>query len=310
MQQTTNLPIYIIGDSPLAYFLTAKLNLAGEHVILLGERNPLKNNNSFVFKDNITSQKNTITVPKSSLMHQTPRIILLCMSTSKIKSGLVYVSPTKAKLCPVISFCQTSNTKLIADTLDHHIIPAYFNSWLMTSSSDQITFLGENQGITVSTSEKDFHFELIQNILSKTEISLTFNSNDEQNFWDYFIPYSAYHIFSLYNSAHPHEIAKKASLRQDFSTIINEITSLAPEQIKINKEQIINNIYLTPKNYEANKNKEQNNSFLAELSFISETLFNTPQYNANKAPFITQIITQNNRRFLSSVENKEFTLNK
>jgi ketopantoate reductase len=310
MQQANNLPIYIIGDTPIAYFLTAKLTLGGECVILLGERNPLKNANSFLYKDNISSQKNTITVPKTSLMHQTPRIILLCMDTNKIKSGLVYVSPEKAKQCPIVSFCHTANTKLISETLKHHIIPAYFNGWLTTSTPEQITFLGENQGIKVSINEKDVHFDLIQNILSKTEIFLTFDSNDEQNFWDYFIPYSAYNIFSLYNPSHPHEIAKKASLRQDFGTIINEITALAPETVKINKEQIMNNIYLTPKNYETTKNKEHDNSFWAELSFISETLFNTPQYNANTTPFITQIITKKNRQFLSSVENKEFTLNK
>ena len=310
MQQTNTPPIYIIGDSPLAYFLTAKLFLAEEHVILLGERNPLKNSNSFLFKDNISSQKNTITVPKTPLMHQTPRIILLCMSTNKIKSGLVYISSEKAKQCPVISFCHTANTQLIYETVKHHIIPAYFDGWLLSPSSEQITFLGENQGIKVSTNEKDIHFDLIQNILSKTDIALTFDNNDEQNFWDYFIPYSACRLFSLCHASHLHEIAKKVSLRQDFSTIINEITALAPKTVKINKEQIINNIYLTPKNYEPTKNNEQDNSFWAELSFISETLFNTPRYNANTAPFITQIITKKNRQFLSSVENKEFTLNK
>ena len=308
-QITEQSPIYIIGDTPLAYFLTAKLFLAGETSFLLGEHDTLKNVDTFTLKDITRAQKSSIRTLRTSVMHDSARMVILCMDPNKIKSGLIYVSAAKARQAPILSFCHTNNLQIFNEITKQAVIPAYFDGWLSLSAEDKLSYYGSSLGFRISCNNKHPHFNLLQNIFSKTEIETVFNEKNAQNFWDYFIPYAACSLFALKNGSQFREIAKKANYRQDLSIILDEIISAAPTDIKIAKEKIINNIYLTPQNYIYPAADEQQNNAVSEFSFICETLRKSENFKPSQLPFTTEIIKAKSRLFLSSVEKKEFTLN-
>lgn len=309
-QTTEQAPIYIIGDTPLAYFLTAKFSLAGQPTLLLGERNPLKNVDTFIFKDETRAQKDTIRTLKTAVMHDTPRMVILCMDSNKIKSGLIYVSGSKLKDVPIISFCHTNSPQLLEEILKQPIIPAYFDGWLTLQPDGKLIFSGASQGFRISCQNKHPHFETVQNTFSQLEIDLEFNKNDAQNFWDYFIPYATCSFFSLKNDGNLREIAKKAAYRQDINTILDEIISVIPESIKIAKENIFKSIYLTPQNYAYPVADKTKSDTVSEFVFICETIQNRKKFKPSRLPTISEIIKKQSLRIFSSVEKREFALNK
>lgn len=308
-QITEQSPIYIIGDTPLAYFLTAKLFLAGETSFLLGEHNILKSVDTFTLKDVTRAKKSSIRTLHASVMHDSARMVILCMDSNKIKSGLIHISAAKTRQAPIISFCHTNNLQIFDEIVKQSVIPAYFDGWLSLSAEDKLSYFGSPMGFRISCNNKHPHFNLLQNIFSKTEIETEFNGKDTQNFWDYFIPYAACSFFALKNNSHFREIAQKTNYRQDLSTILDEIISAAPTNIKIAKEKIINNIYLTPQNYIYPAADEQQKNAVSEFSFICETLQKSENFKPSRLPVITEIIKTKSHLLLSSVEKKEFTLN-
>lgn len=302
MSTETVLPIYIIGDTPLAYFLAAKLSLEGEDVRLLGINQNSHSSDSFVIKDELLSQKSTLHFRIQSVMHENARMVLICSNPEKIKSDLIYFSRSKTENCPILSFCHTIDTDLISKMTNHPIISAYFDGWFKSNTDESLIYFGALQGITIGISSRHRYYNLIQETLDRTDITINFNNNHAQIFWNYFLLEAACSFFSLQNGPHLRDIAKKISLRQNLNTILDELLTLVPEKIEINKEQIINNIYSTPANY---KYPVLTGTVLhkkAELSYLNDTIRNLPDYKNEKIPTINAIICQEMKKLLSSVE--------
>lgn len=295
-------PIYILGDTPLAYFLTAKLSLAGENVCLLGDIKGFRESNSILLKDTTTSQKSTVSIQVQTVMHEPARMVLLCLSPEKIKSGLVYFSRAKTENCPILSFCHTANDSLIAKIINQPIFPAYFDGWLKAGIDNSLTYLGAPQGITVGISSRHHHYTLVQETLDKTDIPTDFSSNKLQTFWNYFISYAACSFFSIQNGPHLREIAKKTLYRQNLNTILDELLILIPDNIEISKEQIINSIYSTPLNYKYPVLEGELKQKRAELAYLSDIIHMQSMYNTLKLPTISQLISLQMQKLLSSVE--------
>ena len=137
--KTNSLPIYIIGDTPTAYLLAAKLTLAEENVYLINPQNTDKKEITFTFQDNMPSPKTNITIRTDSLMHENARMVIFSLSPEKTNAGLSYFSGTKAMNCPIISLCKTVDSLFIGNVLKKTIIPAYFNGWIK-QTNNSLTF--------------------------------------------------------------------------------------------------------------------------------------------------------------------------
>ena len=299
-EETNTSPIYILGDTPTAYLLATKLTLAGENVCLLNEQGnnkPL----AFTVKDS-AAQKTVIPLHIRHIMHHPAKMVLLCLATDKIKAGLSYFSGAKTLNCPIISFCRTADTSLINTSINRVIIQAYFDGWLQMATTNALTFLGAPRGITVSLDEDHPYFDLVQNTLAKTYLKLAFYPDDTENFWNDFIFFAANALFSLEHGARLRDISKNSTLRQSLNDIADELLSLVPEKIKIDKEQILNDIYLTPIGYKMPILDAVHKAKCGELNFIFDTIARQPTYQASAQPLITKIIGRTLKQILSSVE--------
>ncbi|MBQ8465559.1 MAG: hypothetical protein IJ529_05745 [Alphaproteobacteria bacterium] len=302
MSSDLSFPIYVIGDTPLAYFLVAKLSIEGEDVRLLSENKSLHTLDSFTLKDETLSQKRTVRIKLQTIMHDNAQMILLCMSPEKIKSGLIYFSKAKAEKCPVLSFCQTLKTDLLTKVIGQPIIPAYFDGWLKTNTDNSLIYYGTQKGLTVGISSHHSHYDIIQETLDKTDIPTVFSANQKQNFWNYFIPEATCSFFSLQNGNHLRDIAKKTAFRQNLNTILDELLTIVPENTEINKEQIISSIYSTPSNYKYPISEGTILHQKAVLSYLSDVIRSQSAYKVSNLPVINALITQHQMLQSSSVE--------
>lgn len=301
MTEEDTLPIYIIGDTPTAYLLAAKLTLAEENVYLINGQKSKDNVYNLSFLDNTSSQKSSLQIHTCSLMHQPARMVIFCLDPEKINAGLSFFSAAKAQNCPILSFCKTIDSLFMGKILQKTIIPAYFNGWLQ-QEENSLAFYGTPQGIQVSIDEDNFYFNLIQKIMAKTYLKITFNPDDTQNFWNDFIPNTANSLFALEYGPRLREIAKKQDLRLAYNDILDELISITPDNIDINKEQLINDTYLAPVNYVPFILQNVQNNQSKFLLFLQDTLQKQPIYNTQPFPFIKKIIKQTLKKLLSSVE--------
>ena len=290
IENITSNPIYIIGDTPFALMLSAKLSLAGINTYLLGAEKSFKKDSPLTLKEENSSVKNTIYIQTTSLIREPAQLIILCLDSHSISAGLTYFSKKYTKETPVISFCHTSTPKIIEEIIGKPIIPAYFDGWIKKSYENTFTYLGCPTGITISQNSKQPFYPLLSQIFSKTDLKINFNGNDEQNFWNDFILYAACSLFSLQNGPHLRDIAKKANYRQTLNTIFDELLQLVPQTLLIDKENIITKIYQTPTGYTFPIINEKETIAQADRSFIKDIIRNQPNYQPSRFSTINTIL--------------------
>lgn len=293
-------PVYIIGDTPLACFLSAKLSLAGENIYRLGAgtSNPSE---IYTLKDISEKNKHSVRLPAGKVMHTPARMVILCLSPEQQKSGLCTFSTAKAEQCPVLSFCRMS-PKDISKILRCPVIPAYFDGWLTMPISSEIDYKGAVKGITLSLDENHPLFDDIRQILAKTYLNIHYDSDDTQNFWEYFLPETTAALFSLQTHAPFKDISKKTPLRQILNTLVDEIVSISPSATHIDKEQILREIYGIPDQWQPPLIEQIAHKQGGELSFIIQTLTKQSSYNTTTCPTIAKLLNQTLKHILSLVE--------
>lgn len=296
------LPVYIIGDTPLACFLAGQLTREGESVKLLGHRGLNVPSATLIIKDNGATQKSTVDIQTDVMMHDAARMVILCLSPDKLKSGLAYVSASKTIGCPIVSFCRTADVRFIETILQRPVISAYFDGWMQSEKDNLLSVWGSSKGITVSMAKDDTHFDTVQRILAKTYVKVAFNADDLHNFWTYFIPYAACSLFSLQHGAKIRDIAQKPDYRRVLNTLLDELLSAAPKTLQADRELISAGIYLTPEHYKFPVAEEVNRGCSGTLNFIFDTLRRQKTYSRKALPLTTEILLKNLRKILSSVE--------
>ena len=295
-------PIYIIGDTPLAFALAAKLRAEEQNACMIGTPNPERFATPFTICNDVSSQKQSITIPCYPFMRDEPKLVIIDVKPEHLHAYLTHFSYAKTTNCPVISFCHTPKISSIADILQRPILPAYFDGYASLRGDNTIAIFGNTGTLTLTINESHIHYQTLQNLLAKTYFKLNFNPYEQQNFWDFFTTYAACSLFSIKHGSNIREVAKFPELRQTLNTIIEEIISAAPQEVNLNREQIISGIYSTPKDYTYPALTEFKNKHGGELMFIADTLRAQAQIKALKLPACENIINTALHRILSSVE--------
>jgi len=300
MTDNKQLPIYIIGDTALAYTLAAKLTLAEEKVFLIAGKDNILFSSSVLLREDNLLQKKRVQIQTKTTMNENAKMVILAIHPDTQKSLMTYFSPGKASDCPIISFCHTSspeNFNLLSRT---NPVPAYFDGYTSFISDNTLVVHNTRAEIMLSTNEQNPHFDTIHNVLSKTYFKINFSSNDIQNFWKHFVPYVACSLFSCKYGNNLKETTKNPELRQFLTLLIDEILSVAPFESQLKKEQIITGSYSAPKNYTYPLIDDIKKSRGGELMFIQNILLQQPASKTSPIPTITGIINKTIKQILSS----------
>lgn len=295
-------PVYIIGDTPLAFALAVKLRAEEQNACMLGTANPERFVMPFTLRNDVSLQKQSVTLPCLPFMHDEPKLVIIAAKPQNLRADLTYFSYAKTTDCPVVSFCHTPSLSYVADILQRPILSAYFDGYISLRGDNTVAVQGNTGTLTLTVNENNIHYQTLQNLLAKTYFKLNFNPNGLQNFWEFFTPYAACSLFSIKHGSNIREVAKFPELRQTLNTIVEEIVSAAPQEVNLNHEQIISGIYSTPKDYTYPALTEFKNKRGGELLFIADTLRAQAQIKALKLPACENIINTALHRILSSVE--------
>ena len=244
-------PIYILGDTALAYFLAVKLIAAGHKVTVMAGQteNTSLATNGITVKEDYQLQKLHYKLETALWLQEEPQMLIIAARSSKIKAMLTGISKNKIKNCPVISFTRLKDQTFISDILGIPVVSAYFDGWL-NYRSQQVTAYGRNPEITLCAETSSEAFQLLASLLANTRISLRNSSLPQQAFWSYFCLYAPCSLLTAATGKTIFDITKNKPLREELQTLLQEIVTLRPSSLPpLSPEDLLKQIFNIPSNY-------------------------------------------------------------
>lgn len=277
----TQSPIYILGDTPLAFYLASRFQTAGEKVTILGAK--IKDCISVIEGHNL--RKNTYQFDTSSLITQTPKLLIICSEPCKLNSALTTIPTKKILNTPVVLFSYLKDTSYVEDILSTPVSRGYFDGYLEQKQSD-ITLLGRSSGLTICSTNKR-----LTALFTPSELTTEVIPKNPNTFWDFFGSYAVCSIIATAFDNNIFEVIKDRHRRDNMIPIINEVSKIAQSDgAEIDTELLLKKIYNTPLNYSYPMQLEVAKRKASELNLISSNLQNIARQNRIATPQTNKLL--------------------
>lgn len=247
-----SLPIYIVGDNPLAYYMGAQLQTAGNRVIiLLNDPNSLGKDLSTdgisIKEDRFLSQKHHRL--DTAILMKEQALMIVITSFDKINTTLSNISIKQINNAPVLCFSPLKDLNCLQELLGNNLHPAFFDGFLQYQNNT-ISVFGSSNHITICPPSLKDVDDAIINSFDNTKFELSISDNHNQSFWQYFAPYAIGSIFSAAGNKKLSKLLKDKQNKETIKVLSQEFCNLATaDDVIINEESIIKEVYNIPANY-------------------------------------------------------------
>lgn len=283
-------PVYILGESPLALFLAAKLTQNGNKVILLNGKAPATSfqNTEFSLKEEYNLQKNNFCIPATSRISTEPQMIIIASSHCGLKSNLSLLPGKSFPNCPLICFNYVENQDIIRSMFGSKAVQAYFKGYLEQDGT-AITAVGPLPQITISAAKDEKFGTVFQN----SDLKIIEQDNNRLNFWENFAPFIIAYLSSA-PKQHINDLLSNKESKKQISSAINEICKLAAfEQAPLSENDLFRQLLETPRNFYFKKNRQQRTHEAAELDSYYSLLIDKARTYKCKIPQLCLLIKNN-----------------
>lgn len=297
--ENSSQPIYIMGESPLALFLGAKLQTSGQNVVLLTSSAPANSfkNIEFTLKEEYNLQKRAISLKATSLATQEPLLLIIAAENFNIKSNLTLIPSKTFAAIPRLCFNQFENPEIIRPLLGYHCSKAYFDGYLDFDGSI-LTAYGSNPQIIITPAKAENEFDRFDRIFKNTELKTFYGDNDLLNFWENFAPFIIGYLCSTPKLHICEQLNNKESKNQ-IAAAASEICRLALfEQVQLSVEDLLKKLLNTPHGFSFKKNGQLRSHQAAELDFYYSLLSNKARIYKCKIPELNLLMKNNYNQLL------------
>lgn len=297
---TSDLPVYIIGDNPLAFYLAAQIQSAGNRVVLLLHHQNLEKSLSTAgisIKEDRNLTQKLHRLESSFLMKEKARMVIITAYANQINTALSSISPQKIAGAPVICFTPLKEMDYLGGILGENLHPAYFNGYLYYDKQT-ISVLGRGVSVTLCPpSGQEAVDAEITALLTQSRLDTVVAGNRLESFWEYFTPYALCSIFSAAENKKISELLKDKDLKDAFKPLAEEFCSLAEaDNIILNEKVILKGVYNTPANYIYPLHQAVISGAKTEFNLLSSLI--------NAAAYKTQKPIPRTRAFLKKLYNQ------
>lgn len=275
------MPVYILGDTALAYFLAIKFTAAGKRVIMMAgtKENASIATNGLTVKEDYQLQKLHYRLETALWLKEEPEMLIIAAESSKVKAMLTGVSKNKIRNCPVISFTRLKDKNFISDILGIPVTAAYFDGWLHYHNQ-LVTAYGRTPTITICCETSASSYETLGNLLAETKIGLQNSLESQQTFWDYFCIYAPCSLITAASGKSIFEVTKNKQLREQLQTVLQEIVKIVPAQIPpFEPEELLKRIYNIPSGYLFPLSLQVRQHQTGDIDFISSVIQDAAFHN-------------------------------
>lgn len=279
-------PFYVVGDTALAYYLSAKLTDAGRRVIAISDKasNTSLSTNGFILKEDRSLKNARYRLTTSFWMKEKAELVLLCASASKLNAFLSSLSRPKIDAAPVLCFSAHKDIEYIEGILGPNVCAAYFDGFLKLEGQ-QLLLFGRSPSITVCKNRTWKENNPFPGLFAGTDINLCFEDNENAGFWNFFAPYAVGSLITAVGGKNIFDITKDKQLREELSPLIAEMAGLAAvDGIKLDEENVLKKLYNIPMNYVYPLQQEIKNGGRGEIGVISSVITNASRAAKTRVP--------------------------
>ena len=292
---SADLPIYILGHSPLSYFLAAKLKQAGQQIILLKTPKDIKRFGRYqmTFREERVLHKEKHQFATDFEINGNPKLLIITPDISSIKSSILLLNPQKLQKTTIMNFNHSGINKVIANLLSNQQINCYFNGYV-SFDGNSTTLLGRSAEIRIASSISTDTYSLIQNIFEDTKINLSLSSESSNiSFWRHFIINATISLLSCAHNKNIYNLIKDRKERLLIEDYVTELAMLAvADGADISINDIIKEIYNIPNAYKSIMQYEVEAGKFCELNDVSATILEKSKRHNIKMPLSKEIINK------------------
>lgn len=294
-------PIYILGNTPLSYYLATKFQSVGENVelILKSKEYGSVENTTFTIKEDAKLPKSHTQIKSSFWTRSPAKMLIICSFAEELNSDIISISKEKIKNCPVLLFSLTEETKYLEEILDSHITQCWLDGWII-KKNNHIGILGETPTINIYTPCDKALKKQLEHLFTPTEIKLNFAQHREDSFWHFFTIYASCSLISASCNKSILQILKNKPLYTLLEKVVEECMSLHKfSQSKLDSAKIMEEIKNIPTGYIFPLQENINLSRSGDFNIISNILLNQARKKSQPIPVLSDTIKQIYNIYLS-----------
>ena len=247
----TNLPIYLLGQTPLSIYLFGKLSAIGETPIIITPPSA-KNKTSYdiTIKEEYNLKKNKIAYKTDSYTFNKAKLLIITSEINKLKPELLLISPQNLSSTPCLIFSEEQNIDIAQSIIGKPLVRAWFNGWL-TQEDNIINLYGNEPEILLHKDYNNIEDCLTAlSILNRTNIKTSSIEDSNQVHWEHFSIRFLGSIITAKEQQNLYQICKNKEKRKNINKLTEELCSLAAcNGANLSSEAITKQLYSVPPHY-------------------------------------------------------------
>ncbi len=258
--QTTERPVYLLGETLLSIYLAFRLASAGENPVIV---TPPKTNRpdkvDITIKEAQTLKKHKFTYTTAAYTFSPGKMLLITSPSISFKSELMLLSPRSLAASPIVIFSPLHDISVAETLLGKSLIRGCFDGWLQ-NGNQTVSVLGDTPRIS-----------LVKNY---TGLECQTTENGPQAFWEHFAVQALGSILSAYYQQNIFNIAKNKEKQREIGVLAAELSALArSEGAELKPENIVNALLNIPLHYSFPA-QSLDSAAVSELNRYYRTLIN------------------------------------
>jgi len=285
---TSNLPIYILGKNFLSLYLAYKLSSCGENVIIITSPTNIENDSKEItIKEEFDIKKQKFIYKLEPYTFTNAKLLIITSEIHKLKSELLLLSPKNLAATPCIIFSDDRDINIAQNIIGKPLVQAWFNGWLV-QEDNQINLLGKETSITFLKNYNNIEDCLaVLSIFNRTNIITNSSEEYKQIYWEQVSIKTLGYMLTAQEQQNIAQICKSKEKRCYINQLAEEISSLASYHgAHLNAEDICKKLYSIPSSYSFNTQKfdsdtisKLNRHYLNLIIHISDSKLQLPGLN-------------------------------
>ncbi len=288
-----NLPIYLLGQTPLSCYLAQKLSSIGENPIIITSPNNCQNTNpDITIKEEYNLQKHKYSCLFQSYTFSPAKLLIITSEICKLKSELLLLSPRNLSVSPCVIFSDEQDISIADNIVGKSLIRGWFNGWL-SQENNTITLQGNEGEITLNKDYNNIEDCLSAlSILNRTGIKTTSTEENSQTYWEHFSPKLLGAMLTAKEQQNISSICKNKEKRLEINELANELCSLAAcNGAHLTSENICKKLYSIPAHYVFNTQK-LDSSAICELNHYYHNLITRISGSKLRLPLLNKLMKE------------------
>ena len=273
--QTTERPVYLLGETLLSIYLAFRLASAGENPVIV---TPPKTNRpdkvDITIKDAQTLKKHTFTYHTAAYTFSPGKMLLITSPSISFKSELMLLSPRSLAASPIVIFSPLHDISVAETLLGKSLIRGCFDGWLQ-NGNQTVSVLGDTPRISLVKNYTGLEACLASlSLLHRTGLECQTTENGPQAFWEHFAVQALGSILSAYYQQNIFNIAKNKEKQREIGVLAAELSALArSEGAELKPENIVSALLNIPLHYSFPA-QSLDSAAVSELNRYYRTLIN------------------------------------